>query len=323
MLASVLPVVLHGLSNPDLSVACVSALKRICRECRQDLHLHANDIMAVSQAVLVKDIHKSPQCMWIMQALGFLLSALPRDEILGKLLSLVTPHIQQLEKLANEPVRNSRALVHIFGCEKDLFSPIIALLELITNITMSIFHLGSRDHPDVVESFMQLHTQVLRRKADLYLSDRLDIKAVFYCGILSFKCPETPTLKATCLLFTELISHCEDIPAVREVLQEDGKLLLQTLLEAIGGQSPRSLAEHFAEVLFSVSRNCPSMLSVWLREALLPPGFPSSHLTTEHKEHFCQQILREQVSKRRMKDIVKEFALLSRGLQGTEYAANY
>lgn len=52
---------------------------------------------------------QSPQCMWIMQALGFLLSALPRDEILGKLLSLVTPHIQQLEKLANEPVRNSRA----------------------------------------------------------------------------------------------------------------------------------------------------------------------------------------------------------------------
>lgn len=32
---------------------------------------------------------------------------------------------------------------------------------------------------------------------------------------------------------------------------------------------------------------------------------------------------REQVSKRRMKDIVKEFSLLSRGLQGTEYAVNY
>ncbi len=30
---------------------------------------------------------------------------------------------------------------------------------------------------------------------------------------------------------TELISRYEDIPAVREVLQEDGKLLLQTLLE--------------------------------------------------------------------------------------------
>ncbi|XP_077062460.1 importin-13 isoform X2 [Siphateles boraxobius] len=431
MLASVLPVVLHGLSNPDLSVSCVSALKRICRECRHDLHLHASDIMAVSQEVLVKEIHKSPQCMWIMQALGFLLSALPSEDILGKLLSLVTPHIQQLEKLANElpssanklptihilgllsnlfstfdlnkqserlevmsPVQTqpqnnnpvvvvlqqafpliqtvlnkwlnepevieavcavfekslktlihdfaplvtqlceligqmfsaypqasaldlTRQLVHIFGCEKDHFTPITALLELITNITMSIFQLGSRDHPDVVESFMQLHAQVLRKKSELYLSDHLDIKAVFYCGILSFKFPETPTLKATCLLFTELISHCEDVPAVRELLQDDGKLLLQTLLEAIGGQCPSSLAEHYAEVLFSVSRNCPSVLSLWLREALLPPGFPSSHLTAENKEHFCQQVLREQAGKRRMKDIVKEFALLSRGLEGT------
>ncbi|KAK7158798.1 hypothetical protein R3I94_005208 [Phoxinus phoxinus] len=437
MLASVLPVVLHGLSNPDLSVSCVSALKRICRECRHDLHLHASDIMAVSQAVLDKEIHKSPQCMWIMQGLGFLLSALPSEEILGKLLSLVTPHIQQLEKLANElassanklptihilgllsnlfstfdlnkqserlevmrpvqtqPCNNNpvvvvlqqafpliqtvlnkwlnepevveavcavfekslktlihdfaplvtqlceligqmfsaypqasaldltRQLVHVFGCEKDNFTPITALLELITNITMSIFQLGSRDHPDVVESFMQLHAQVLRSKPELYLSDHLDIKAVFYCGILSFKFPETPTLKATCLLFTELISRCEDVPAVRELLQDDGKLLLQTLLEAIGGECPSSLAEHYAEVLFSVSRNCPSVLSLWLREALLPPGFPSSHLTAENKEHFCQQILREQASKRRMKDIVKEFALLSRGLEGTEYTASY
>lgn len=30
---------------------------------------------------------------------------------------------------------------------------------------------------------------------------------------------------------SELVSHCEDIPAVKDVLQEDGKLLLQTLLE--------------------------------------------------------------------------------------------
>lgn len=49
--------------------------------------------------------------MWIMQALGFLLSALPSEEILGKLLSLVTPHIQQLEKLANELVRCNNVCV--------------------------------------------------------------------------------------------------------------------------------------------------------------------------------------------------------------------
>lgn len=73
MLASVLPVVLHGLSNPDLSVSCVSALKRICRECRHDLHLHASDIMAVSQ--VFKNI--SPvEVQWLNQTSVSVLNSL-------------------------------------------------------------------------------------------------------------------------------------------------------------------------------------------------------------------------------------------------------
>lgn len=43
--------------------------------------------------------------MWLMQALGFLLSAMPDKEIPEKLLSLLSPHIQDLEQLANEAVR--------------------------------------------------------------------------------------------------------------------------------------------------------------------------------------------------------------------------
>ena len=47
---------------------------------------------------------QTSQCMWLMQALGFLLSALPVEEILRNLHSLITPYIQQLEKLADETV---------------------------------------------------------------------------------------------------------------------------------------------------------------------------------------------------------------------------
>lgn len=92
----------------------------------------------------------------------------------------------------------------------------------------------------------------------------------FSAGVLAFKFPESPTLKSTCALFvsqsvfpqdpvygsvfqhlcigfplsssgvcgaaqTELMSHCEDVPAVRDVLQEDGLLLFQTLLEVRHG----------------------------------------------------------------------------------------
>uniref|UniRef100_A0A8B9LR55 Si:ch73-182a11.2 n=1 Tax=Astyanax mexicanus TaxID=7994 RepID=A0A8B9LR55_ASTMX len=365
MLAGALRLVLQALSNADLSVSTVSTLKRICRECRHHLRPHANDILTASQEVLVKQIHKTTQIMWLMQALGYLLSSLPDEEILGKLLSLLSPHIQQLERLANETVvvvlqqvfpliqtllskwlketevvtaacavfekslktliRDfaplvgqlceligqlfssypqacaldlTRQLVHVFACEKEHFPPIAALLELVTSITMAIFQHGAQDHPDVADSFMQLHTQVMKRKPDVYLTGGLDIKVVFYCGILSFKFPETPTVKSTCLLFVS-------------------QYLIKT--KSIGGQS-RGLLEHQSEVMFSVSRYCPTLLSLQLRDALQPPGFPSALLTPEQKEHFCQQVLRYRW---KMRDVIKEFSLLCQGLPGVEYAASY
>lgn len=49
MLGNVLPLVLHALGNPDLSISSVSTLKKICRECKSDLPPYANNIVAVSQ----------------------------------------------------------------------------------------------------------------------------------------------------------------------------------------------------------------------------------------------------------------------------------
>ncbi|KAF7705936.1 importin-13 [Silurus meridionalis] len=436
MVPAVLCVVLPALSDGDLSVPAVTTLKRICRECRHHLYPHANDILASSQDALVKRIHKSPQSTWLMQALGFLLSAMPDEEIPEKLLSLLSPHIQDLERLANQtPTPDSKlSIIHVLGlisslfstldlsthgegldavrghrfacynnpivimlqqvfpvvqtllskclkdsevveascavfgksmktlggdfaplvaqlcemigqlfsaypqasaldliqqlvqtfaCEKEQVSSIRIVLELVTNIAMSVFQQGAREHPDMAESFMKLHTQVLKRKPDLYRSECLDIRVVFYCGILALRFPETPTLRSTCVLFTELVSHCEDVPAVRDVLQEDGLLLLQTLLEVISMQAPQGLLEHLADVLFSLSLHCPSLLATRLRDALQPDAFPCTFLTPEHKDRFCQQILREQASKWKMRDVVKEFSLSCRGLQGTEHAADY
>uniref|UniRef100_A0A673HT09 Importin-13 n=1 Tax=Sinocyclocheilus rhinocerous TaxID=307959 RepID=A0A673HT09_9TELE len=435
MLSSVLPLVLQALGNPDLSVSSVSTLKKICRECKYDLPPYATNIVAVSQEVLIKQIHKTSQCMWLMQALGFLLSALPVEEILRNLHSLITPYIQQLEKLSEEtpnpsnklaiihilgllsnlfttlditkqeeesgenapPIKSAppqtgpnpvvvvlqqvfaliqtvlskwlndsqvveavcaifeksvktllhdfapmvsqlsemlgqmystipqasaldltRQMVHIFASETNHFPPIKALFELVTSVTLTIFQQGPRDHPDIVDSFMQLQAQVCFW---FLISFTLGFSLLF--RLLSLKFPEAPTVKSTCFFFTELIPHCADIPPVGQVVQEDGKLLLLAVLEAIGGQSSRSLMDQFAEVLFCLNKHCFALLTVWLKEALRSPGFPSSRVSDDQKDTFSQQVLRERVNKRRVKDIVKEFTLVCRGLHGTEYAADY
>ncbi|XP_044532698.1 importin-13 isoform X3 [Gracilinanus agilis] len=438
MINNVLPLVLHALGNPELSVSSVSTLKKICRECKYDLPPYAANIVAVSQDVLMKQIHKTSQCMWLMQALGFLLSALQVEEILKNLHSLITPYIQQLEKLAEEMPNPSnklaivhilgllsnlfttldishhedehegpelrklpipqgpnpvvvvlqqvfqliqkvlskwlndaqvveavcaifeksvktllddfapmvpqlcemlgqmystipqasaldltRQLVHIFAHEPAHFPPIKALFLLVTSVTLTLFQQGPRDHPDIVDSFMQLLAQALKRKPDLFLSESLDVKAVFQCGVLALKFPEAPTVKASCGFFTELLPRCGEIPTIGQVVQEDGKVLLQAVLEAIGGQASRSLMDSFADVLFALNKHCFSCLSVWIKEVMQTPGFPSPRLSAEQKDTFSQQVLRERVNKRRVKEMVKEFTLLCRGLHGTDYTADY
>ncbi|XP_024129202.1 importin-13 [Oryzias melastigma] len=431
MLSSVLPMVLQGLEKEELSVSSVSTLKRICRECRHDLGPCAQDILTVSQAVLLKNLHKSSQCMWLMQALGFLLSALPLEEILSRLLSLITPHIQQLDALAHQELNASskQSIMHILGMLSSLFStldistqsevsegaasprlspnPVVVVLQQVfpliqtilgkwlcdsdvveavcgvfdksvrtllfdfgpmvpqlcdmlgqmygafpqasaldltrqmvhifagdehhlsnikgltntlTSATLALFQQGLRDHPDIVESFMHLHAQILKRKPSLYLSDQLDVEALFHCGIQAIKFPETATVKAACLFFTEFMNRCKDVPSLGEDLQKDGKLLTETVIHAIAAGSPRGATEPFSDVLLNLNRHCPALLPLWLNESLQAEGFPSTHVSAEQKQNFIQQLLREQTNKRRLKETVMEFSLLCRGLQGSGYS---
>lgn len=79
--------------------------------------------------------------------------------------------------------------------------------------------------------------------------------AVFLPGVISLKFPETPTVKAASLFFVsryelivfpalappvqysslqaELLPRWKDVPLLAEVLQADGKLLTETVLQVI------------------------------------------------------------------------------------------
>ncbi|EQB77486.1 Importin-13 isoform 4-like protein [Camelus ferus] len=411
MINSVLPLVLHALGNPELSISSVSTLKKICRECKYDLPPYAANIVAVSQDVLMKQIHKTSQCMWLMQALGFLLSALQVEEILKNLHSLISPYIQQLEKLAEEIPNpsNKLAIVHILGLLSNLFttldvshheddhegpelrklpvpqgpnpvgdvviaiappSPVVVVLQQVFQLIQKVLSKWLNDAqvveavcaifeksvktllddfapmvPQLCEMLGRMYSTIPQASA-LDLTRQLvhifahepahfpPIEALFLLvtsvtltlfqqAVLALKFPEAPTVKASCGFFTELLPRCGEVEPVGKVVQEDGRMLLIAVLEAIGGQASRSLMDCFADILFALNKHCFSLLSVWIKEALQSPGFPSARLSPEQKDTFSQQILRERVNKRRVKEMVKEFTLLCRGLHGTDYTADY
>ncbi|KAG7258275.1 hypothetical protein CRUP_011844 [Coryphaenoides rupestris] len=302
MLATILPMVLQGLAKPELSVSSVSTLKRICRECQHDLAPYAHDIIHVSQDVLVKDVHKS------LETAGPARPPPPRAPPNPAVCGVFEKSVRTLLH-AFGPM-----MVHIFAGEREIFGPVQGLVEAVTSATLAIFQQGPRDHPDIVDSFMQLHAQIFKRKPDLYLSERLDVSSLFYCGVMSLKFPEASTVRSATLFFTELLPRFKDVPPVGAVFLREGKLL------AVGGEASRSLGDHFSEVLFSMNRNCLSLLARWLEETLRDAAFPFALVTAEHKDAFRQRLLREQTNKRQVKEVVREFSLLCRGQQGGGYS---
>ena len=50
-------------------------------------------------------------------------------------------------------------------------------------------------------------------------------------------------------------------------------------------------------------------------------GFPTEVCTREQKEHFARMVLKERANKRKLQETMREFSLLSRGMIGSEYAA--
>lgn len=106
--------------------------------------------------------------------------------------------------------------------------------------------------PKLSRSFFVFHDlKILQKKTTTF-------HGLFSSGILSLKFPETATVKAATLFFvsweqqlqavkilkkialfisflctrqTELLPRCKDMPLLGEVLQEDGKLLTETLLQ--------------------------------------------------------------------------------------------
>uniref|UniRef100_A0A8C7G1D7 Importin 13 n=1 Tax=Oncorhynchus kisutch TaxID=8019 RepID=A0A8C7G1D7_ONCKI len=310
MLSSVLPLVLQALGNPDLSISSVSTLKKICRECKYDLPPYASNIVAVSREVLSKQIHKTSQCMWLMQALGFLLSALHVEEILRNLHSLITPYIQQLEKLADETPNpsNKLAIIHILGLLSNLFTTL--------DISKQEDESGESTAPPV-------KTAPLPPGPNPVVVVLQQVFALIQT-VLSKWLNDSQVVEAVCAIFEKSVKTLlhDFAPMVSQLSEMLGQMY-STIPQAIGGGSSRSLMEQFAEVLFSLNKHCFPLLTVWLKEALQAQGFPSTRVTTEQKDTFTQQILRERVNKRRMKDIVKEFTLVCRGLHGTEYAAEY
>lgn len=176
------------------------------------------------------------------------------------------------------------------------------------------------DNNEVLGSFLGLLTQIIRKNPKLLIGSSYPLSSLFYCGIVGLTRPESPVLKAATQFLVHFITQSRENPELVSVVQNQGHLLVAQLLSCIGGESPRALVEHTADVILALNKKYFDSLCRWMSTSLGRERFPSPLVSQPQKENFCRSILKEKSNKRRLQDIVREFSLLCRGLEGTEYS---
>uniref|UniRef100_K1QJI9 Importin-13 n=1 Tax=Magallana gigas TaxID=29159 RepID=K1QJI9_MAGGI len=216
-------------------------------------------------------------------------------------------------------------LLIIMHHEDSQLSPVVVtLLGSLSTITLELFTKGPQNYTDVIEAFMNLLSQVLKKSKAILTTEQcvVQMKSLFHSALQALSLPEHQTVKATCSFLGEFLSAGETTPVIKALVQEEGSLLLDKILRAVGGESARGLVENLSDIFLMLNKHYPENMPLWMNQLLKQEGYPSPKVTKADKDIFIKAVLREKINKRKIREVSKEFSLKCRGMFGTEYAAN-
>ena len=430
--------VLKCLSNHDLALSAVLTVRRLVRECCDDLVPYANDIMQHFTNLLVGGSLQSNVEVWLMQAAGHMLSVIQRDDCLKYIEKLLQLHIHQLEALSkdNASAPNKTSILHIFdllanlfatldrrkenengelikteneeqpavmilnqlnpivqgilntwitdkeiveavcqmydksirslvedfapalvqlcelisavfqtypypclmnlsqqvvlvfGGEKEHFDTVSKLFHSLIAVILPLYQNGNvKSHPDIVQEFMKFVGHSCRKcyallQVETEKYNHSVLTNLFKCAIMTLQLPESESVSSGSSFVCEFLSHYSNHAEVVATVDASINELFVITLQAIGGASPRTNMDKFADIMSSVARVNFPLFNKCLEETMRLPDVPCGSIDPSKKTLFVKQLLREVKRKQKYRDIVREFTLVCRGLHGTDYAAS-
>lgn len=214
----------------------------------------------------------------------------------------------------------SSTLIGMFGSVPECTERVRNLYLLLTPVCINIIESGEgRNLPDCLQSFMEFLTRVIKTVPEFLITNEEQQKSVIKCALIILNYPEAPTIKSASNFLITYINFSSCFSSAKEMVEYVGRDIIVQSLLCIGGVAPRHTIDHFAEIILALNKNFVSLLASWLGEVITKEGFPTVNASLTQKEHFKKAVLREKASKRRMKEIVKDFSLACRGLQGMAY----
>ncbi|KAK2178307.1 hypothetical protein NP493_548g01013 [Ridgeia piscesae] len=214
----------------------------------------------------------------------------------------------------------AKQILVLFVADESVNDMAVDLFHSVCTKTISLFQLDVREYPDIIEAFMAFLAQIAKKCPKLLGHENCNILGLFQAGIIGLGMSESPTVKTSCQFLSELIHGYDNLPAAKAVITTHGLSLVERLMRAIGGESPRAVVDSMADVFWALNKWHLESMVKWMNAVVIQDGFPSAKATRAQKEQFARRVLKERVNKRRLKETVQEFTLLWRGLMGTEYA---
>ncbi|XP_054707972.1 importin-13-like [Uloborus diversus] len=215
----------------------------------------------------------------------------------------------------------TKQVLLLFSTDEDQRGALSGFFAEICDHTIQLSMKDFRESTVIIESFLQMLEQIVKRAIVFFKHDAINPLVLFQFAVAALNLPEKPTVKAAAGFLAEFITHSREVPNMLNVVNNQGEVLVMQVLKVVGGDSPRSVVEYMPDILMALSKKYFDNLCRWMVPFTQQDGFPSPRVSQKHKEEFTRLVLKERTNKRRLKETVTEFSLLSRGLIGTEYAA--
>lgn len=222
---------------------------------------------------------------------------------------------------SSELLDSASTLVGMYGMVDEHKQTMLFVFQKMTSSTLQLLQHNFREHPDILQSFLQFANRSLKSNPKLVFEPDNRHVNIFQCGLATLDVQESHTVRAACSFFSTFIIASENQETAKNTLSEYGPYLVSQVVKGIAGGVPRQCIDHMAEILFALNRHDISLLSRWMQDVMQVEGFPSSLVSLTQKQDFVKAVLKERAHRRRVKDSVKEFSLLCRGLYGTAYVS--
>lgn len=227
--------------------------------------------------------------------------------------------IQMYEKTPHASILDvARQIILLFGSDATFTQYVNTLLNVICTRTLESYP-AVLGEPDVVEAFMIFLGNLLKKSRSLLVSCGVNLEAVLKAGIATMAVAEQCVVKSSCFFVIEFLTAAYEEESIKVIVNNNMHYIVDRVLRAIGGEAARHIMEIMSDVLLACCKYHFPILNTTIRAMLATDGFPSPRASPQDKQNFLKTLISDRNNKRKMRETVKEFSLLCRGLLGTEY----